>query len=132
MALIKDRELTAPTPNPETERFWKAAEDGKLLIGRCRDTAKAFFFPRGLSPFTLSDNVEWIEASGRGTIYTFSYMARAPEPFAIAYVELEEGPMMLTNIVDCESDDLKIGLPVKLVFKPSTDGPPIPMFTPDS
>jgi uncharacterized OB-fold protein len=130
MAAIKDRKLTAPTPNPETEAFWKAAEQGKLLIGRCLDTGKAFFFPRTLSPFTLSDNVDWIEASGRGTIYSFSYMARAPEPFAIAYVELEEGPMVLTNIVDCDSDALRIGLPVRLVFKPSDGGPPVAMFTP--
>jgi len=130
MAMIKDRTLTAPPPNPETERFWRAAEDGKLLIGRCLDTGKAFYYPRALSPFTLSDRVEWIAASGRATIYTFSYMPRAPEPFAIAYVELEEGPLMLTNIVDCDSDALAIGLPVRLVFKPTADGPPIPMFTP--
>jgi hypothetical protein len=130
MTTIKDRKLVAPTPNPETERFWKAAADGKLLIGRCLDTGKAFYYPRALSPFTLSHRVEWIEACGRGTIYTFSYMPRAPEPFAIAYVELEEGPLMLTNIVDCDCDALAIGLPVRLVFKPTADGPPIPMFTP--
>jgi uncharacterized OB-fold protein len=130
MAVIKDRKLTAPVPNPETEAFWKAAEQGRLLIGRCRDTGKAYFFPRALSPFTLSNNIECIEASGRGTIYSFSYMARAPEPFAIAYVELEEGPMVLTNIVDCDSDALRIGMSVRLVFKPSDGGPPAPMFTP--
>ena len=55
---------------------------------------------------------------------------RAPEPFAIAYVELEEGPMVLTNIVDCDSDALTIGMPVRLVFKPSNSGPPVAMFTP--
>jgi uncharacterized protein len=130
MAMLKDRELTPPTPNPETERFFKASEEGKLLIGSCLDTGKTFFFPRALSPFTLSDNVGWVEASGRGTIYTFSHMARAPEPFVIAYVALEEGPMMLTNIVDCDAETIKIGMDVKLAFKPSEGGPPIPMFTP--
>lgn len=130
MATIKDRGLTAPTPNPETEAFWKAAEENRLLIGRCLTTGRAFFYPRALSPFTLSNQVEWVEASGRGTIYTYSFMARAPEPFAIAYVELEEGPMILTNIVDCDADDIKIGMPVRLVFKPSEGGPPVPMFRP--
>ena len=130
MVMIKDRPLATPQPNPETEQFIEAARQGKLLIGRCLDTGKAFYYPRSVSPFTLSGNVEWIEAAGRGTIYTFSYMPRAPEPFAIAYVELEEGPMVLTNIVDCDSDDLKIGLPVKLVFKSTEDGLPVAMFTP--
>ncbi len=129
MVMIKDRPLATPQPNPETEAFIAAAREGKLLIGRCLDTGKTFYYPRQVSPFTLSDNVEWIEASGRGTIYTFSYMPRAPEPFAIAYVELDEGPKVLTNIVDCDSDDLKIDLPVKLVFKSTDDGLPIPMFT---
>jgi hypothetical protein len=131
MAMIKDRELTPPVPNAETAAFWNAAEDGRLLIGRCKTTGRAFFYPRRVSPFTLSGDVEWIEASGRGTIYSFSYMARAKVPFAIAYVELEEGPMVLTNIVDCDSDQIAIGLPVRLVFKPSNGGPPIPMFTPE-
>lgn len=128
--MLNDRELTPPTPNPETEVFYEAAEEGKLLIGRCLTTGKAFFFPRALSPFTLTDNIDWVEASGNGTIYTFSHMARAPEPYVIAYVKLEEGPMILTNIVDCDVDEIKIGMPVSLVFKPSDGGPPIPMFTP--
>jgi uncharacterized OB-fold protein len=57
-------------------------------------------------------------------------MRRAPEPYAIAYVRLEEGATMLTNIVDCDFNALKVGLEVKLVFKPSEGGPPVPMFTP--
>ena len=56
-------------------------------------------------------------------------MRRAPEPYAIAYVTLAEGPTMMTNIVDCDFDDIKIGKPVKLVCKPSEGGPPVPMFT---
>ena len=130
MVMIKDRPLATPQPNPETEAFIEAARQGKLLIGRCLDTGKAFYYPRAVSPFTLSDNVEWVEAAGTGTIYTFSFMPRAPEPFAIAYVELDEGPMVLTNIVDCDSDDLTLGLAVKLVIKTTEDGLPVPMFTP--
>ena len=58
-------------------------------------------------------------------------MRRAPVPYAIAYVTLDEGPTMMTNIVDCDLDKIKIGQAVRLVFKPSEGGPPVPMFTPD-
>ena len=57
-------------------------------------------------------------------------MRRAPEPYAIGYVTLEEGPTMLTNIVDCDLDKLKVGQSVKLVFTPTEGGPPVPTFTP--
>jgi len=57
-------------------------------------------------------------------------MRRAPVPYAIAYVTLAEGPTMMTNLVDCDLDAIKIGQAVKLVFKPSEGGSPVPMFTP--
>ena len=89
-----------------------------------------FCYPRARSPFTLSDNVEWVEAKGTGKIYSFSVMKRAKIPFAIAYVTLDEGVTMMTNIVDTDLDALAIGQNVKVVFKPTDDGPPVPMFTP--
>ena len=58
-------------------------------------------------PFCFSDKTEWIEASGKGTIYSYSVMRRAPVPYAMAYVTLAEGPRMVTNIVDCDFDKLK-------------------------
>ena len=68
-------------------------------------------------------------ASGRGTVYTFSVTRRAgPIPFAIAYVTLEEGPTMMTNLVDCDLDAVRIGDKVQVVFKPTDGGPPVPMF----
>ena len=71
-----------------------------------------------------------VESKGTGTIYTFTVM-RTKEPLCVAYVELDEGPRMFTNIVDCDLDTLKIGQKVKLVFKPTEDGAaPVPMFTP--
>ena len=68
--------------------------------------------------------------SGNGTIYSLSIMERAQVPYAIAYVTLEEGPTMMTNIVDCDLKSLKIGQKVKLKFVPTEGGPPVPMFTP--
>jgi uncharacterized protein len=74
--------------------------------------------------------VQLRDASGRGTIYTFSVMRRAKEPYAIAYVTLAEGPTMMTNIVDCDFDKLSIGQAVSVIFKDTESGPPVPMFRP--
>jgi uncharacterized protein len=124
------RKIPAPTPTPETEAFWKAAADGKFMLRRCTACGKAHWYPRAICPWCMSDKTEWVEASGRGRIYTFSVMRRAPEPYAIGYVTLEEGPSMLTNFVDCDFDKLRIGQSVKLKFTPSDGGPPVPTFTP--
>ena len=126
----QQHKITAPPVNPETQPFWDAAGDGKLLYKKCTACGEPHFYPRPHCPFCFSDKVEWQEASGRGTIYTYSVMRRAPVPYAIAYVELAEGPRMMTNIVDCDLDKIAIGQPVRLVFKPSEGGPPVPMFTP--
>ncbi len=128
--MAEQRTIASPQPNPETQKFWEAAADGKLLIMRCKDTGQPYYYPRARSPFTASDNVEWIEAAGTGEIYTFSVMKRAKIPYAIAYVRLDEGVTMMTNIVDTDLDALKIGQRVKVVFKATEDGPPVPMFTP--
>ena len=119
-----------PTPDIETQPFWDATAQGKLLIKKCTACGEVHFYPRPHCPFCFSDKVEWQEASGRGTIYTYSVMRRASVPYAIAYVTLAEGPTMMTNIVDCDLDSIRIGQPVRLVFRASEGGPPVPMFTP--
>jgi len=126
----QQRKIAAPPINPETQRFWDAAGQGKLLYKKCAACGEPHFYPRPHCPFCFSDKVEWQEASGRGTIYTYSVMRRAPGPYAIAYVTLAEGPTMMTNIVDCDLDGITIGQPVRLVFKASEGGPQVPMFTP--
>lgn len=128
-----DRPLAAPVPNAENQRFFDAAREGKLLVKRCADCGRFHYFPRALCPHCFSERTEWVESSGRGTIYTFSVSRKVgPVPFAIAYVTLEEGVSMMTNIVDCDLDAVRIGQPVRVVFKPTEGGPPVPMFTPVS
>ena len=126
----QDRKIDPPLPNPETRAFWDAAAAGKLMIGKCAACGETHFYPRAICPYCFSDNTNLQPASGDGTIYTYSVMRRAPVPYAIAYVTLAEGPTMMTNIVDCDLDALSIGQRVKLVFKPTQGGPPLPMFTP--
>jgi uncharacterized protein len=123
------RKIPAPIVSSETEKFWNAAREGRFVVPTCSACGKAHWYPRAICPF-CSGKVEWRNASGRGTIYTFSVMRRAKEPYAIAYVTLAEGPTMMTNIVDCDFDRLSIGQPVSVVFKDTDGGPPVPMFMP--
>jgi len=126
----EDRTIPSPPVNPENRAFFEAAAAGRLLIGRCRACGEPHYYPRRSCPFCASDRVEWVAASGRGRIYSSSVMRRVPRPYAIAYVTLEEGPTMLTNLVDCDVDRLRIGDLVRLVFKTAEGGEAIPMFTP--
>jgi len=124
------RKIVPPAVNPETKSFWDAARAGRFLVPFCTACGKAHWYPRAICPFCASDKVEWHEASGKGTIYTFSVMHRVKEPYAIGHVTLAEGPTMLTNIVDCDFDKLRIGQPVAVVFLETEGGPPVPMFKP--
>ena len=124
------RKIAAPQVTPETQSFWDAAQAGRLVLKRCLACGEPHHYPRPICPFCGSDRTEWQSASGRGTIYSYSVMRRAPVPYAIAYVILEEGVSMMTNIVDCDLDAIRIGQKVHVVFKPSEGGPPVPMFTP--
>ena len=126
----QQRKISAPAVNLETQHFWDAAAEGKLLIKKCTACGDPHFYPRTHCPFCFSDKTEWVEASGKGIVYTYSVMRRAPVPYAIAYVTLAEGPTVMTNIVDCDLNAIKIGQAVRLVFRPSEGGPPVPMFTP--
>lgn len=119
----------APIPNPETERFWAGAANGKLLIKRCRDCKDIHYFPRHLCPFCQGET-DWEESPGEGTIYTYTVWRRAPNgPISLGYVTLDEGTTIYTNFVDCDFGALTIGARVKVVFKPTVGGPPIPLFT---
>lgn len=126
-----ERAIPAPTPSPETKYFWDQASHGKFVLPRCDACGKTHWYPRKICPHCFGDCSTWTEASGTGTIYSYSVMRRAPEPYAIAYVTLAEGPTMLTNIVSCDFDALHVGQRVRLQFVPTEGGPPVPCFTPD-
>ena len=120
----------APPANPETQAYWAAAKEGRFLLKECRACGEAHYYPRAICPFCSSADTEWIEASGRGVIYTFSVMKRADGPYVLAYVQTDEGPRLMTNIVDCRPEDIWIDQAVSVVFKADGDGIVAPMFTP--
>ena len=124
------RKIPAPVVTVETQAFWDAARAGRFTIPVCTACGKPHWYPRAICPFCFSERMAWEEASGKGRIYTYSVMRRAPEPYVIAYVTLAEGPTMMTNIVQCDFDSLRIGQEVRLVFTPTEGGPPVPTFTP--
>jgi uncharacterized protein len=126
----QERTIPAPPVTPETRPFWDAAVSGRLVIKRCTACGRPHHYPRTICPFCWSDRTEWVPTSGRGTIYSFSVMRRAPVPYAIAYVTLDEGVTLMTNIVGCDLEAIRIGQPVQVVFRPTDGGPPVPMFTP--
>jgi uncharacterized OB-fold protein len=128
-----------PAPDPETQPFWDAARAGTLLIRRCRDCGRTHFYPRPFCPVCWSPHVEWLEASGRATLYTWSVVRRNDlppfnerVPYVAAVVDLDEGPRMMTNVVDCDFDALEIGMPLEVLFQPIADDVKIPVFRPRS
>jgi uncharacterized protein len=130
MVVFASRPLTPPVITAEGKAFFDAAREGRFLIPVCTACNCAHWYPRVICPFCASDKVEWREASGKGTIYTFSVMRRAKEPYIIAHVTLAEGPTMLTNIVAYDANDVRIGQAVTVAFQDTDSGPPMPMFKP--
>jgi hypothetical protein len=124
------RVFPAPGTNVENQPFWDAAAAGKFLVKHCAACGKTHYYPRALCPHCLSADTQWRESAGQGTIYSYSVMRRVPQPYAIAYVALDEGVTVMTNIVDADLDTLKVGQRVKVVFRASDGGITIPAFTP--
>jgi enoyl-CoA hydratase/carnithine racemase/uncharacterized OB-fold protein len=132
-------EMQKPTPviQPWTKEFWKAAKQGKLLIQHCDDCNAAIFFPKKVCPECWSGNVSWIESSGKAVVYTFTTMLDMVEPkfmgdlpYVIAMVDLDEGIRMTTRIINCNPDDVAIGMKVEVVFEDVSPECALPVFQP--
>lgn len=121
---------SAPLSNIEIQPFWDATAKGQLLLKQCEACGEVHYYPRTICPFCFSDNTVWIEASGHGVIYSYSVIRRAEVPYVIAYVTLQEGPTMMTNIIDCDIDSVRIDMAVKVNFVDTGEGTALPMFTP--
>jgi len=127
----QERKMRDPAMNPGDEPYFQAAAEGKLLLKKCNACGEVHHYPRALCPFCWSDKVEWVQAKGTGEIYTYTVTRRGgPVPYCIAYVTLDEGPRMMTNIVDCDLDSIKIGQRVKVTFKKTEGGASVPCFAP--
>jgi uncharacterized OB-fold protein len=127
-----------PLIDSESEPFWRAACEGRFLIMHCRACDGPYFYPRRYCPRCWSDETEWREASGRGTVYTYSIVRQNPAPpfsdwcpYAVVLVDLEEGVRVMANWDrTIELDRLVVGAPVRVVFEKITDEISLPRVRP--
>lgn len=109
----------------ETRGFWEGCGRGELVLQRCRSCGTTQHKPRAVCATCLSDEIEHVVASGRGRVYTFTVTHQNQQPpfrdacpYVMAYVELDEGPRLLTHIVGCDPGDVEVGMPVVVDFQP--------------
>jgi len=128
--------LPEPIVNADSAPYWGAAREDQLKIQKCGDCGALRFFPRYLCTECGSDNTEWTEVSGRGTVHSFTIVHRAafPEfqaitPYVVALIDLDEGPRMMTNIVGEDALEVEIDDAVEVCFETrGTDGAKVPQF----
>ena len=128
--------LPAPAPivSPETKPFWDATAEGKLVLPKCQHCGSINWYPKVFCPECGKFGVDWIDAAGTGTIYTFAITRRGAGayaqagPYVLAYVELDEGMRIMTNIVDADLETLAIGDKVQVVFHDTGAGTALPRF----
>jgi uncharacterized OB-fold protein len=134
-------EIKRPLPNPkehDTRAFWQATKDRKLTYQKCDDCGTVVFYPRAHCTGCVGGKLSWHTASGRGTVYTFSVVRKAEHPFfrslvpyAVAWIDLDEGPRILSNVVGVEDPgkDLRVGQRVVVEWEPYDDLA-LPLFKP--
>jgi uncharacterized OB-fold protein len=126
-----------PRPTPETAPFWDGCRERELMIQRCSACGHHQFYPRIICTECMSDQLEWVQAAGRGTVTSFSVARRpvseayAPDvPYVIALIKLDEGPTMMSNVIDCDPERVRIGMPVEVIFEDWTEEITMPKFRP--
>ena len=129
--------MTTERVNTVTQPYWDGVEQGRLMLQYCSDCDVYQHYARPLCAKCPAAEPEWREASGKGVLYSYSVVHRGPSPafqaiapYVTAIVELEEGPRMFTNIVDAEPESLRVGEPVRVVFREGPEGLRLPYFTP--
>jgi uncharacterized OB-fold protein len=122
--------IPSPAVTTETAAFWSKANEGQLTVPQCKACGKFHWYPRANCPFCTSDRIELKPAKGTGSIYSFSVARRGKDSYVIAYVTLDEGPTMMTNIVNADGAKLAIGQKVRVALVESENGQRVPMFEP--
>jgi uncharacterized OB-fold protein len=126
-----------PRPRPETKAWWDACRGHKLMVQHCLQCGAFQFYPRIVCSKCMSDRLEWRQSCGHGVVSTYT-ICRLPVgegyaddvPYVIALIQLKEGPTMMSNIVQCDPDSVKTGMPVEVVFETWTEEITMPQFRP--
>lgn len=127
--------IPLPHPTPLSKPHWDGAREGKLRVQKCLDCGVHVFIPQPCCTGCMSPRLEWIESSGRGTLYSYTIVHRPQQPsfevpYAVAIVLLEEGWHMLSTLIDVDEEKIEIGMPLEVVFQKMSDEVTLPLFRP--
>ncbi len=123
-----------PVANLDTKPFWDGCLEGRLLVQRCSHCGAWRHPPSPICPDCLADAHEWLPVCGRGTVYTFTVVHEARRgwekltPYVVAVIALDEGPHMLSNVVNIAPDSVAIGMPVEVIFAELDGTTKLPLF----
>jgi hypothetical protein len=128
-----------PVVNPWAKPFWDAARENTLKIQQCPDCRSFVFYPRIVCPYCFGESLEWVQATGKGTVYSYTIVENnAPSffqedmPYVVAIIRLEEGVQMMSNIVECDPYSVHCDMPVEVVFEKADETFTLPKFRPAS
>lgn len=127
-------QILVPVPDGDTKPFWEAVQRHELAIQRCDECQHYIFYPRSICPQCFSDRLSWVQASGNGTIYSYTVVHQAYGPFAgqvpfvVALVDLQEGVRMMTRVTGSPPEAVQISAAVQVVFEPVAGGVTLPYF----
>lgn len=126
-------QIPLPRPTRLSKPFWDACREEKLMVQRCQDCETYVFIPQPCCGNCLSEKLEWVESTGRGTLYSFTTVFRPQQPvfdvpYTVVVVEMEEGYHMLSNLLGVEPEDVKIGVPLEVTFEVQSDEITLPFF----
>lgn len=129
------QDLPSPIVNPDSRVYWDGARQGRLMIRKCKACGAMHFLPRYLCPACWSAELDWIQASGHGTVHSFTVIRRAPlpafagrVPYVVALIDLDEGPRMMANILGDDALQTRIGDRVEVRFEERGEGAKVPQF----
>jgi uncharacterized OB-fold protein len=127
--------MASVSPNELNAVFWDGCNRGELLVQECQRCGERFFVPEAICPACRSYDWQWRPSEGAGSIYSYtvvhrSFRADLPSPYVVAAIEMDDGWTMMSNIVGCSPDDVRIGMRVDVEFTPGTDGQRLPRFAP--
>ena len=126
-----------PQPNVVTQRFWSSCKDGRFEFQHCKACGHSQFPPRLTCTKCHGADLDWLPSSGRGTVYSFTVVHRAPlesfkadVPYVIAIVALEEGVRAMVNLRGVDPETVSIGMPIEVFFEPTEGEYPLPQARP--
>jgi uncharacterized OB-fold protein len=139
MATAYSKPVPRPLSPELTRPFWEAAKRHELVMPRCQTCDHLFFYPRSECPRCLSNRLEWMQVSGRGRLHTYTVIYqpanaafRDDTPYVYAVVQLDEGPRLISNVVQCEIDTIRVDMPLEAIFDDVTPECTLVKFKPAS